>query len=56
MKDLAVAIMLERIKVDMKSMNVEFEIYFSEKSLHKDNIIPDKLKEIDGVIVKDGAT
>jgi arginyl-tRNA synthetase len=48
--------MLKRIKEDMESMNVKFEIYFSEKSLYEGSIIVDKLEEIQGVIKKDGAT
>lgn len=55
-KEISIAIMLDKIKKDMKIMNVKFDIYFSEKSLYKENVIPNKLKEINGVITKDGAT
>ena len=55
-KAMSIAIMLKRIQEDMKSMNVEFEIYFSEKSLYDGSIILDQLQEIKGVISKDGAT
>lgn len=55
-KELAVAIMLKRIKEDMNLMGVEFEIYFSERSLYEGTIIPDKLKEIQGIVIEDGAT
>ncbi len=55
-KEIAVSIMLKRIKEDMESMNVQFEIYFSEKSLYEGTIIKDKLNEIEGVIKQDGAT
>ena len=55
-KEIAISIMLKRIKEDMESMNVKFEIYFSEKSLYEGSIIVDKLEEIQGVIKKDGAT
>ncbi|MGL5643253.1 MAG: arginine--tRNA ligase [Metamycoplasmataceae bacterium] len=55
-KELATEIMLVQIKKDLESMKVNFDIYFSEKSLYKGSIIKNKLKEIDGVVVKDGAT
>lgn len=55
-KEIAIAIMLKRIKEDMNSMNVKFEIYFSEKSLYKSDVITNKLKEIKGIINNDGAT
>ncbi len=55
-KEISIEIMLQRIKQDMDSMNVKFDVYFSEKSLYKGTVIIDKLKEINGVIIKDGAT
>lgn len=55
-KEIAIAIMLKKIKEDMSLMKVNFEIYFSEKSLYKGTVIGDKLKEINGIIIKDGAT
>ncbi|MGL5205393.1 MAG: arginine--tRNA ligase [Metamycoplasmataceae bacterium] len=55
-KEIATEIMLYQIRKDLESMKVNFDIYFSEKSLYQGSIIKDKLKEINGVIVKDGAT
>ncbi|MGL5617521.1 MAG: arginine--tRNA ligase [Metamycoplasmataceae bacterium] len=55
-KELATEIMLSQIRKDLELMKVNFDIYFSEKSLYQGTLIKDKLKEIDGVFVKEGAT
>lgn len=55
LKEISVSIMLEKIKEDLKNLGVEFDIWFSEKSLYKSGMIEEQLKELKGVYKKDGA-
>ena len=54
-KALGVKIMLEKIKVDLESLGVSFDIWFSEKSLYDNKIIEKHLKTLKGTYEKDGA-
>ena len=54
-KALGIKIMLEKIKVDLESLGVSFDIWFSEKSLYDNKIIEKHLKTLKGTYEKDGA-
>ena len=54
-KALGVKIMLDKIKTDLESLGVGFDIWFSEKSLYDNKIIEKHLKTLKGTYQKDGA-
>ena len=54
-KALGVKIMLDKIKTDLESLEVGFDIWFSEKSLYDNKIIEKHLKTLKGTYQKDGA-
>jgi len=52
-------LMQESQKRTLKKFNTEFDRWFSEKTLHKDNIMEDTFKELEqkkAIYIKDGAT
>ena len=54
-KKMSIKIMLDKIKKDLKELGVEFDIWFSEKSLYTDGLIDHQLKTLKGIYEKDGA-
>lgn len=54
-KTIATEQVLIKIKEDLKSMGVDFDIWFSEKSMYKDNYLKNEIKNIKGTYEKDGA-
>lgn len=54
-KKISTQIMLEKIKEDLKKIGVEFNVWFSEKSLYEDGLIDKQLKNLKGVYKKEGA-
>lgn len=54
-KQISSSIMLDKIKLDLKNLGVEFDIWFSEKSLYTDKLIDNQLKTLNGIYDKDGA-
>lgn len=54
-KQFSVKIMLDKIKADLKNMGVEFDLWFSEKSLYDNGKIDLHLKTLQGTYKKDGA-
>ncbi len=55
LKKISVNIMLEKIKEDLKQLGVEFNIWFSEKSLYTNGLIDKQLKTLKGIYEKEGA-
>lgn len=55
LKTIATQIMLDKIKVDLKSLGVGFDIWFSEKSLYTEGMIDKQLKTLKGIYDQDGA-
>ncbi len=55
LKVISTNIMLNQIKIDLKKMGVEFDIWFSEKSLYENNMDKYHLKNLKGTYEKDGA-
>ncbi len=55
-KQISTQIMLDQIKVDLQKLGVEFDIWFSEKSLYDQKLIDKQLKTLKGIYQKDGAT
>ena len=47
--------MLDKIEKDLKELGVEFDIWFSEKSLYTDGLIDRQLTTLKGIYEKDGA-
>ncbi|MBD5423260.1 MAG: arginine--tRNA ligase [Mycoplasma sp.] len=54
-KEISVKIMLDKIKIDLKNLGVEFDIWFSEKSLYTSGLIDEQLKTLSGIYEKNGA-
>lgn len=54
-KELSVKIMLDKIKIDLESMGVRFDIWFSEKSLYVGKQMEEHIKKLKGTYKKDGA-
>lgn len=55
LKQISVNIMLEKIQLDLKALGVEFDIWFSEKSLYTEGLADKQLKSLKGIYKKDGA-
>lgn len=54
-KEMSTKIMLDKIKEDLESLGVKFDIWFSEKSLYDQGVVEKQLKELKGIYQKEGA-
>ena len=54
-KKISLEIMLSKIKKDLLELGVEFDIWFSEKTLYENNLITKQLNTLKGIYEKDGA-
>lgn len=55
LKIISTKIMLDKIKLDLQELGVEFDIWFSEKTLYDQGLIEKQLKTLKGIYDKDGA-
>lgn len=55
LKKIATQIMLDRIKKDLSKLGIQFDIWFSEKSLYIEGLIEKQLNNLKGIYKKNGA-